>query len=184
MKKYLVLNLCLVLWSFTSAVVAQHAVSEQNRRYVVVPPENFLLTVAAQPDCPLRIENAKFLMGADQGWAVSCQLRNQGTKPIRFLTLVAWTTYGTGGTLSSAGRHGDKLIMPGQMLACNEDSKEEIMPLTDDLRDKLKLRGSMKAVIVLMVESIKFADGSSYGDEATSTALRAYFQDLPERPEP
>lgn len=183
MRKQFAIGLSLVLLLMSSTVNAQQTESGQKRRYVIVPPENFLLVIAAQPDSPLRIENAKFLIGADHGWGVRCQLRNQGTKPIRFLSLVAWTSYGTGGTLSPSGRSGEELIMPGQRVSCDEGSKAEIVPLTDDLRDKLKLRGPMKAIVALMIESIKFADGSSYTDEVTSKALLTYFQDLPEKPD-
>lgn len=183
MRRNLVVNLCLVLWSLTSATIAQQANNEPKRRYVVAPPENFVLAIAAQPDSPLQIVNPKLLVGVDYGWGVSCQLRNQGTKPIRFLTLVTRMSYGAYATLRPSGRSGDRLIMPGQTVPCDEDDTDEIVPLTAALRDKLELRGPMKGVVVLMVESIKFADGTSYSDEATSKALLSYFQNLPEQPE-
>jgi hypothetical protein len=178
MRKHLIVSLCLVLPLISSAINAQQTESGQKRRYVIAPPESFLLVIAAQPDSPLRIENAKFLIGAEHGWGVRCQLRNQGTKPIRFLSLVAWTSYGAGGTLSPSGRSGTELIMPGQAVSCDEGSKGEIVPLTDDLRDKLKLRGSMQAVVVLMVVRIEFADGSVYSDEPAYKGLQDYFAEI------
>ena len=159
---------------------------QERRRYVAVPPERMLLTVAAQPDSPLVVENARLLVGADhRGSGVSCHLRNRGAKPIRSFTLVQWTSYGTGGTLSPRERSGGRLIMPGEVVPCDEDDPDEIIPLTEQLRDKLKLRGSMMAVAVLMVESVRFADGTTFSDEATSKALVTFFEKLahPDVPE-
>lgn len=184
MRKQFAISLSLVLLLMSNAANAQQTEGGQKRRYVIVPSESYLLVIAAQPDSPLRIENAKFLIGVAHGWGVSCQLRNQGTKPIRFLSLVAWTSYGAGGTLSPSVRSGEELIMPGQTVSCNEGSKAEIIPLTNELRDKLKLRGPMKAIVVVMIESIKFSDGSSYTDEVTSKALLTYLEGLEHKADP
>jgi hypothetical protein len=68
--------------------------------------------------------------------------------------------------------------MPGETV---NGANDEIVPLTDELRDKLQLRGPMKAVVVLIVESVKFADGSVYNNEAVSRALLAYFLDVSDK---
>ena len=58
---------------------------------------------------------------------------------------------------------------------------EEVIPLTDELRAKLQLEEPMKAVVVLLVEKIKFADGSVYNNEGVSQALLGYFNNLENR---
>lgn len=166
-----------VLLALTIPSQAQQADSQRKHRYVVVPPESSLLVIASQPDCPLKFQNAKLLISADGdgAWGASYELRNQGTKPIKSFTAVLWTSYGTGGTLARPKRIDRELIMPGQTINGDDD---EIISLTSELREKLKLQGPMKAVIVMMIENIKFADGSSYNDEVTSEALVNYFADL------
>jgi len=50
--------------------------------------------------------------------------------------------------------------------------------MTDDLRERLKFRGPMKAVSVFMVVRLEFADGSVYSDEPTLKALQEYFEQV------
>jgi hypothetical protein len=71
--------------------------------------------------------------------------------------------------------------MPGE--ARNEESPGAIMPLSNETRDKLKLRGSMRAIVVLMSQSIVFADGSIYRDDATCKSLQSYFEELSDKVE-
>jgi hypothetical protein len=52
----------------------------------------------------------------------------------------------------------------------------EIVPLTEDLRDKLKLRGPMTAVSVFIILRVEFEDGSVYSDERAFAALQEYFE--------
>lgn len=168
-------TLILVFVSFTLAVRGQQSEVQKQRRYVVVPSESVMLVIASQPDCPLKFDGAKLLLSADDNaWGASYELRNRGTKPIQTFSAVMWTSYGSGGTVGSRGRIGSNLIMPGETVNGGND---EIVPLTKELRDSLKLRGPMKAIVVLMIENIKFADGSSYDDKVTSQALLAYFSE-------
>ena len=170
----------LVFLSFTLITQAQQSDSHRHRRYVVVPSESLLLVIASQPDSPLKFEDAKLLISADADgdWGGSYNLYNCGTKPIKTFTVVMWTSYGSGGTLGGPRRNETTLIMPGETV---NGANDEIVPLTDELRDKLQLRGPMKAVVVLMVESVKFADGSVYNNQAVSRALLAYFLDVSDK---
>ena len=181
-----VLFLSLLVLFAVNRVSGQASQQKDTRRYVAVPSENMLLVIASQPAAPIRFEDTRLLM-SDEGHelAISYRLHNVGTKPIRYLTPVMWTSIGTGGTLSgsgpSSGRISDELLMPGQTRA--EESPGAIIPLSDAMREKLELRGSMRTIIVLMVQSITFADGTSYSDESTSKALRTYFQGLSDKAE-
>jgi hypothetical protein len=164
----------LVLGAISTALGQQVAPQSENR-YVVVPQDTILLVMASQPDCPLKLQNARLLTSAtgSGAWGASYELRNDGTKPIKTFTAVMWTSYGTGGTLSQPKNLGETLIMPGQTV---KGGDEEIIPLTNEMRHKLNLEGRMKAIVVLMIESIKFADGSEYSDETLSQAVLTYFQ--------
>jgi hypothetical protein len=169
----------MILCSVCLLAVNTGGQQQEKLRYVAVPPERMLLTVAAQPDSPLLVENAKLLIGVGPYPAgVSCQLRNRGTKPIRSFRIVLWSSTSAGGGLSPRERSGGRLLMPGEVMPCDEGDPDEIIPLTEQLRDKLKLRGPMKTVEVLMVESVRFADGTTYSDEATSEALVTFFENL------
>ena len=177
--KYTKIILCILsLFAGSVANGQQNAVNTQQRertRYVAIPSENALLVIAAQPDCPLVIEDARLFGRIGGGDGVSYQVRNRGTKPIRTYTLAMRYSVSTG--WSGAGMEdGNALIMPGQTF--RQDCPGDVVPLTDELRDRLRLRGAMKAVAVLMVEKVVFADGTTYSDEATSRSLQAYFEGL------
>lgn len=158
------------------------APSQEGRRlqkstYVVAPSENTLLTVASQPSCPLVIEDAQTLLNVDKSWAFrfSYGLRNRGNKPIRDFTIHFWTSESSGGTLSDSLTSGT--LGPGQRIARPlQEEQGVIVPLTDDLREKLKVGLPMKMVVVIMVEDVEFADGSKYSDEKTLNALKDYFE--------
>lgn len=185
MRHSLLISSLLILCT-TGAVNGQRDQQNDIRSYVTVPSENMLLVVASQPLAPIRFEDTKLLISVDgRELAISYKLHNLGAKPIRYATSVMWTSLGTGGTLSgsgpSSGAIGDKLLMPGE--ARNEESPGAIIPLSDETREKLKLRGSMRAIVVLMVQSVAFADGSIYRDDATCKSLQSYFEELSDKVE-
>ena len=93
----------LILLSIPFVAKAQDAKEVGGSQYVIAPPENPLLTVASQPNCPLSIDNAKVLLNIDTSWAFnfSYDIHNRGDKPIRSSTIYFWTSEGTGGTLST-----------------------------------------------------------------------------------
>lgn len=178
--RYRLIILVLLVLSIGNTFAQQQGSQQETQQFVVVPSEQVLLTAASQPECPLQFENAKYIYGADkQGLGVIFELRNRSSKPLRIKSFVYATETTTGGGWSSGARVGaDKLIAPGQTVPIEQDDHVEIVPLTDKLRDKLKLQGPMKGVIVLMIKSIEFADGSTYNDESTLKALQVYFEKL------
>ena len=149
--------------------------------YVVVPAQDVFLAVAAQPDCPLRIEEAQLLMSVDKGRGhYRYKLSNKGDKPIHYFTVVAWNAEGTGGTLSGPppwdGRITDRLLYPGESVQVGQ-SDLPIVPLNSTLREKLKLSGKLQTVVILLVDHITFADGSEYDARAASKSLIDFFVD-------
>ena len=182
--RYRSIVLFLLLSCLANTATGQEIKRDENQSYVSVPNELILLATASQPEAPIRIEAASLLMSVDgRDLAVTYDLYNSGAKPIRYLTLVMWTSFGTGGTLTGSGPLSgtitSQLIQPGQTI--KEGSNHKIVPLTAELREKLKLRGSMKAMVVLMVKNITFADGTTYSADSTSRATQSYFEDLSDK---
>lgn len=175
--------LLLSLICFLSAGTGQAQRKVEDRKFVIAPKESFLLTVVAQPDCPIQIENAKllFFIGPGSSWGASYRLRNSGTKPLRIqsITLSMWTATGVGSTWQELPQEEYNFISPSQVIKTKEDPRKiEIIPLTDEIRDRLKLRGPLKAIVVLMIEQIKFLDGSVYSAESVSKDLQSYFSTI------
>jgi len=176
--------LFLLLFCLSNTTNGQEDKQGESGGYVIVPNELVLLVIASQPEAPIRFEEARLLMSVDgRDLAVTYNLYNSGAKPIRYLSAVMWTSYGTGGTLTGSGPSSGaityELIQPGQTI--KEDRRHRIVPLTAKLREKLKLGTTVKAMVVLMVKSITFADGTTYSDESTVKATQSYLEALSEK---
>lgn len=148
----------------------------QKARYVVAPSENSLLTVASQPDCPLVLQDAKFLLNVDVSWdfRFSYQLVNRGKKPIREYTVFFWTSEGGGGTLLSE-RLERGFLAPGESIV-SQPPKDRLIPLSPEIHQKLRLGLPMKVVVVLMITNVEFTDGTKFSDTTTLNALKQYFE--------
>ena len=170
--------ICLIFVCVSVKVSGQEARSKEKRRAVIVPPDIVLTVIAPQADCPLQLTKAMHVGYLDGGGGGTYQLLNRGSKPIRTYTVAELTSAGTGNVVERRHAEGARgaLLLPGQTAPQpGEETEIEIVPLTDELRDKLKLRGSMKAVAVFMIVRIEFGDGTVYSDEQTFKALQAYF---------
>ena len=171
---------CLICFCVAGSVWAQQG--SEGLKFIIAPNDTYLLTIASQPDCPIQIENAKLLLAIGVGnWGASYRLRNAGTKPLRVhsITFSMWTAQGVGSTWQVVSRDTDKAVLPGEVITIRKDDrKTEVVPLTDEIRDKMKLRGPLHSVVVLLVEQVTFSDGSVYSDEPTAKALQSYFQKI------
>jgi hypothetical protein len=153
----------------------------EETRYAIAPSGKYLLTIASQPDCPIQVENAKLLLAIGVGgWGASYRLRNAGIKPlsIRSITLSMWTEHGVGSSWEELIQEPAKAVLSGELIPIKESDKHktEIVPLTDEISNKLGLRGPLEAVVVLMVEQVKFSDGTVYSAQRISKELESYFQ--------
>jgi hypothetical protein len=171
--------LCLICLWVGGNVWAQKGSEET--RYAIAPSGKYLLTIASQPDCPIQVENAKLLLAIGVGgWGASYRLRNAGTKPltIRSITLSMWTEHGIGNTWEDLTQEPAKMVLSGELIPTKDDYKRktEIVPLTDEIGNKLGLRGPLEVVVVLIVEQVKFSDGTVYSDHRISKELQSYFQ--------
>src|SRR5215204_2103442 len=169
----LFLMLTLTLSTFTRTARSQSDLAQ----YVVAPSENVLFAVAAQPNCPLLIEEPMLLIGAKPGVQpiFRYRLRNISEKTVLRYSLVFWSSNGTGGSLGNSGNPVTEKIMPGDVWQPPRESID-VLSLSDQLRSTLKLTGQMQSVTVLMVRRVVFEDGTSYNADNTSDALRQFFE--------
>jgi hypothetical protein len=170
------INFCIALAVLHAGFTLQDK-QPQKSKCTAAPPEQILVTVAAQPESPLVFEDVKFLSCIGRHGAESYRLRNRGKKPIRKLTVAAWTSHATGNLWGWVGRTPEEFVMPEQLVPMDENGVE-IIPLTNVLREKLKLSGSMKGVVILMVVEVEYADGTKFSDKAASKALEDYFDKI------
>lgn len=171
------ISACLMILCVANPLIGQQTQNNKKPRYIVIPPDVMLITVASQPDCPLQLEEVYRLYDIENelpAWTV--QVRNRGAKPLRVKSYtVAWIyPRGTGGFNGLLGSSEE--VLPGQRLPSNDDVTE-IVPLTETLRDKLGWRGEMKATAVMLIESIEFADGTTYDAKPLSDALQKFFEE-------
>ena len=163
-----------LLFLYASAVNGQSGISEEKVRAVMIPRQVSLVTIAYQPDCPLHFEDVKFLAGVNGGGLTSYDLRNSGTKPIRKITI--GDSRGSRWTWDVASEHGP--VLAGQLFPRSKEDWIEVIPMTSELRDKLKLQGPMQNVLILMVIRVEFMDGTFYDDEPTYKAMQSYMDDV------
>jgi hypothetical protein len=165
--------LCLLCIGAVGSVSGQQIILQDEHRFVAVPRDQGLLFIVPQPDCPLRFEEAKLVSNMKGIWLPSFSLHNHGTKPIRgFKVAVAGN-----GEWSWEAADPSQYVMPGQSAPFFKDSRDEIVPITEELRDKLKLRGSMKNIQALIVVSVEYADGSRFQADGYD-ALKEYFETI------
>lgn len=163
---------------FLGGVTLYAQASRQKVRAVEIPREISLVSIAYQPNCPLQFENIKFLAGISGGSLQSYDLRNRATKPISKLTIGD-----SGGSRWSWDVAKDRgPILPGQLVPeWSDEDWVETLPLTKELTEKLKLKGPMHGILVLMVIHVEFSDGTTYDDEPVYKALCRYMADVQER---
>jgi hypothetical protein len=137
----------------------QETQSKAQHQYVVAPRDLAISVVAAQPESPLDFVDTQALISVGSRlWLPGFRLHNHGTKPIRSFTVASagsneWTWTAT---------NSSDYFLPGQIKAIEENNRDEIVPLTDALRDELKLSGPMKGIMVLLVVSVEYVDGSVF----------------------
>jgi hypothetical protein len=167
---------CILLMFIAVANVVGQAPTNDQHKVFIIPRSYALPAVIYQPDCPLRLENYFFINSVEGGGeSANYQFRNISAKPIQSYTIAWLTTAGPGGDLSFAAKTPAERINPGGTLP-NIEGSGVLVPLTDEIRKKLKMDGPMMAVVCLMVVRVEFDDGTVYSDESTYKALETYFE--------
>lgn len=171
LRKYVIL--ALLLLSMTGKANGQDHKENVKAQAVKNPREIFLPVIPYQPDCPLKLEPSETITYLNGGDATILSCRNQGTKPIRAYT-VAWLN-SLGGQEKVSVK--DTLIAPGESeQVFDKPPSVSVIPLTENLRKKLKLDGPMKAIVVFIVVKVEYTDGSVYEDEKVYSTIKDYFE--------
>lgn len=185
--RYFISALCFLCLCISSSASGQQTAHGERWHVVAIPPEIMMAVAMPQPDCPLKIEKLTAIRHLDGNLAGyggnSYELRNRGTKPIRAYKVASFiTSLEDAGSVSEVewrGGETSEWLMPGQATPRpGEGHEAEFVPLTEELRDKLKLRGPMKGVLYFMVVRVEFADGTTYSDEKMFKALEAFQNSL------
>lgn len=177
MRNRIIIFFILILCASNATGQGQNKPSK--RRYVVVPSESVVLVAASQPDSPIEILDSKLLNAVDGSRRAEFQyvLRNRGAKAIRYVSVWALVSTGVANGPLYNGHTMDKPLMPGQKMLAGEKSLE-IVELTPELKEHLKLSGPLRVMLILLVESVEFTDGSVFSDRKTVKALGDYFIDI------
>lgn len=173
--KHLSKILC-VIYLCVISIAAQRVEEPFDNRIVETPREISLPVVAVQPGCPVGFVNIKRFAALGGGGFDDYEYHNIGTKPIREI-IVASTTGTIGGWRAKSP---NKPLMSGQTTPKVKDNRYKLVALTEEIREKLNLKGSMRSVVVFMIISVEFSDGTRYDDEKTYKALMPYYEKLQE----
>ena len=170
--------LFLLLFIFTTNAAAQ-SVKQERDKFSIIPWGDVLLTVAAQPDCPLHLENPKLLWNVSQRrLEYSYDVRNSGKKAIYHFVTEAWRINGTGGTLHDNRNDKKRLLRRGQTFLDDEYLKAEFVPFTAQMRESFKIGKETKMIIVLVVREVYFTDGTSFDGNKDVDRIKALFDKL------
>lgn len=147
--------------------------------YVVVPTGDVVLAVASQPDCPLRLDNARLLYNVTSNrLEYDYDIRNDGKKSIaRFIT-EAWHLNGSGGTLHDDWNDKRQLLLSGQAFRSEEYKDSKFVPYTKEMREKFKIGKETRMLILLVVREVLFSDGTEYDGNEDVERIRGLFEKL------
>lgn len=161
--------LCVLAICLANSTQGQSVDQKGKRQYVTAPSEIAMAAAAVQPASPLEFIDTQLLIDIDTGhWTPSFKLRNRGTKGIRAFT-VGFGSQQRGWKVDNP----KDLVMPGQVTSLRDEEEAEIVPLTQAIRERLKLTGPIKGIYLLMVVSVEYADGSRF-EEAGYEPVQDY----------
>jgi hypothetical protein len=152
--------------------------AQHSERAVSVPREISLPVIAYQPNCPLKVSYIDLRRYLDGGGQVILKYRNEGDKPIKGYTVAYVTSLGTGMKSVVTRLNPNEWIKPGEELHAAGPFRDQLIPLTDELRKELDLKGPMQGIFVFVMIRVEFSDGSVYDDEKVYEALKAHFEKL------
>jgi hypothetical protein len=162
----------ILLLVFSSFVISQSKTQSAKTMYSSIPPEDIFVVTLSQPDAPLRIENARLLFNLDSHQVeYSWDVRNLGRKSVSGYQIDKWWIDGTGGTTTSMF----KMPLPKGRIRRDAIPPDQIIPLTDELRQQLKKDAGMNRLIVFVLKNVQFTDGSLFDGSQDSDNVRDYF---------
>lgn len=176
MTRLLMDVLCLMTLCVGVCAFGQEQHPKTKRKLVAVPSDVVLATTASQPDCPLLIEKVNLYKATDGDMEEIYQVRNRSEKPIRSFTIANWNSVNTGWLNGWPYFFlNNQPLQPGELSApIGQPENSEFVPLTEELKDKLNLRGPMRRVEFFLITEVEFMDGSTYNAEPTYEGLQKH----------
>lgn len=186
-KTFFLIALQIILAQF---VFGQSTVTAKDR-VISFPKENGFVTLALQPDCPLKIVNAEILIDEDgKNPNVKYTLKNTSSKAIRYFSVAfhrrfrigQWARYGVGsedGIGDKSGK-GIDLLQSGENWTNWRDEEIEIVPMNEkvkcilssgSLAKKETDEPKLKIFYVGLVTKVIFSDGTIYDAKETSNNI-------------
>jgi hypothetical protein len=151
-------------------------VKKEKEQCFIAPSEEVLVVIAHQPDSPIEFVNAYRVGFLSGGGTDVYRLRNRATRPIKGYTIAIINSDGTGGEHSTTVNLPVAYFKPGAVWPSSRtDQNLDIVPLTEELREKFKVNGEMRVVKIFMVVRVDLADGSVYNAEPTYKSLTKFF---------
>lgn len=134
--------------------------------FVYLPTENVLPVIAYQKDCPIKIENVTVLFDRQsKELHMILELRNlTKNKVVQDVGLSQWHLGGGGGDLATMNLKPG--LAPGQSYVIEKPKNSEIAPITQGLKEELKLSDAkLSTILLFFVKDVRFTDGSRYSDQ-------------------
>jgi hypothetical protein len=151
-------------------------VKKEKEQCFIAPSEDVLVVIAHQPDCPIEFLSAYCVGFLSGGGREIYTIRNRATKPIKGYTIAIVDSDGTEDKHSIMINRPVAYFRPGAILPSSRaDQNLDIVPLTDQLREKFKVKGEMSVVKIFMIVRVEFADGSVYSAEPAYKSLKKFF---------
>lgn len=152
-------------------------VSGQERIRLVKVPVEVVPVLVMQQDCPLRIESAEFLLRENApGSLISYRVRNISSKSVRSL-VVSSVSIGGGGSTWSLTLDDQRLLAPKRTLSSLRNSDYEVIPFGEKSAESPNSSALLKAVWIVMVEEVVFADGSRFNAKNLSKSLQTFLDE-------
>jgi hypothetical protein len=149
--------------------------SQANKPRLIKPSAEAVPVLIMQQDAPLKIEKAEFLLlESDSGNLLAYSIRNVSSKPIKSFEISAVSL--RGGASSWSGVLKDQhLLMPDRALYSLENTTYEIVPNVEKPASASHPTET-KAVWIVMVERVVFADGTCYDAKGVSNSLQEFLE--------
>lgn len=170
--------LCLISLCASVPALGQQKRPEAKKRLVAIPPDIALAVIASQPDCPLLIEKVDLYKDTDGDLQEIYQVRNRRDKPIRGFTIANWNSVNTGWSLGwDYVSLYNQPLQPGELsVPLGRPPNSEFTPMTEELKEKLNLKGPMRAVEFFLITEVEFMDGSTYRADSTYEGLQKHLR--------
>ena len=170
MNRTYLLSFALVLSSFFSTTAAQNG----SGKNVVALADDVISVVVSQPNCPIRIDEARIVKQADGKYAFSYRIQNIGAKTIKDYGIARWYSDNTG--FVGQG-HSKGILRPGDFGGSYVFlSSAELERIKADSSKAPKSQKPVVRIALFMITNIWFTDGSEFDDMVRFQLLEKHLE--------